>query len=196
MGVFSDVTEEFRKAPGKERALIIIGVVVTIGVAYYLYTKQQATGTQAAIGQKSGTEANQPTGYPITTGGTPTIPYGTQPLYSPSGDLVAFQTGQTGGGSAPSPFTWPAALSGMKLWQGTQTKKYWYGPNGPQHGQTGQTELSTLFPSGTVFSGSTGHDLFYTLPGSGTAVDSGIKLVNPLPPSQTTTANNAARITH
>lgn len=93
MGVFSDVTDEFKKAPGKERALIIIGVVVTLGVAYYLYTKQSATGTQAAIGQKSGTEANQPTGYPITTGGTPTIPYNTNPLYSPSGDLVAFQTG-------------------------------------------------------------------------------------------------------
>ena len=200
MGEGVDLIKEFKDAKPPEKVVIVVGVLAVVGVAYYLYQKGQG---QAA--SSTGAPTSQTAGYPMA-GDKPVLPSGVNPLYDPNGNLVGWQNPPPGGGPPnlppqPSTFTWPSILNGMKIWQGTQTHEYWFGPNGPQPHRANQTLLSSLFPQGTTFGGSTGGFLTYTLPGSTTPVTTNITLANPIPrpthiTSNTTVAKTAANINH
>jgi hypothetical protein len=87
MGAIGDVTNEFKQAGPKEKAVIIIAVIGVAGVAYYLYTKQKGSTAAPTAGSSS---ASLPAGYPLA-GSTPVLPAGVNPLYDPNGNLIAFQ---------------------------------------------------------------------------------------------------------
>lgn len=138
MGVFSEVTDEFKKAGNKERVLIVLGVAGVAGVAYYLYT-HQVSG--AAQGTQAGPPASQQAGYPtVGPNGTPVIPGGVTPIYDPSGNLVAFQNPLVNNGPVPgpggTPNNWYTSLLGT-VGYGAQIKpggidnlgqRFWIGP--------------------------------------------------------------------
>lgn len=201
MGESVDLIKEFKDAKPPEKVVIVVGVLAVIGVAFYLYQKGMSSSQAAS---STGAPTSQTAGYPMA-GNLPVVPWGTNPLYDPNGNQTGWQTGPPPGTQppqpSPGPFTWPSALANMKIWQGTSSHNYFFGPNGPQQDKVGQTLLSTLFPQGTTFSGSTGGFLSYTLPGSTTPVVTQVKLVNPLPPPEmmvanTSVAKTAASIKH
>lgn len=186
MGVFADVTGEFKQAKPQEKTLIIIGVVVVLGVAYYLYSKQQATGSQAAPLQPGGPTTQPPrAGYPETSQGTPTVPFGTNPIYDQSGNLVGWQSpnpnnqqpGPGPGTPSPSPTNW---LGHIPLFSHVQPggfdqngQRFWFVSPGSQ-----QQQLFYLPKGSTVTQGGAGR-WWYTLPGQQQQLLTG-------PPSPTT----------
>jgi hypothetical protein len=89
------------------------------------------------------------------------------------------------------PTGWPDTLKDQKIWEGTSSHQFFYGPSGPQKGKKGQTLLSTLFPSGTTFrsdTGKAGGKLYYTLSG-GKEQLAPVTLVDPNPPKGTSGSN-------
>ena len=201
MAETGDLINEFKQAKPPEKVVIVVGIFAVAGVAWYLYKKGQAQS--AVTSSNTGAPTSQTAGYPaVGANGTPVLPSGVNPVYDPNGNLVAFQNPPPPGSTPPpATFSWPAALSGMKIWQGTTTHQYFFGPNGPQPGRANQTLLSSLFPQGTVFGGGTGGHLTYTLPGSTTPVSTPIILANPVPrtsmiTSNTIVANTAGGGTH
>jgi hypothetical protein len=148
------------------------GIGLALGVKYF-YNKKPSSTTGADT-SGLGLAIDPTTGLPYAVAGL--VPAGgispgpPQPVPPPT----------------PAPFTWPTSLSGMKIWEGTQSHDFFFGPNGPQPGRANQTLLSTLFPAGTTFSdpggGKAGDAFYYTLPGTTTPVKAPVTLVNPLPP--------------
>lgn len=87
----------------------------------------------------------------------------------------------------PQPSAYLSALAGQKVWQGTKSHVYFYGPNGPMPGKVNQNVLQGLFPTGTVLSstgGNAGDTWYYLLPGASSKTVGGT-LVDPNPPSTT-----------
>lgn len=175
-----DTIEEFKKLPtwGK----VAVGLVVVAVIVFVWYQKTHGTGPNI-----TGTQ-------PIPGG----IPSGDTPVYDPNGNIIGYTQPLGPGGGTPSPtptpspppptpvppppgFQWPSQLNGMKIWQGTVSHNFFFGPLGPQPHEKDQTLLSTLFPSGTIFSVLPNGDLGYQLPG-GQVVDSGVQLTNGNPP--------------
>jgi len=107
-----DLTNEWKTAKPPEKILIIAGVAVVGGIAFYLYKKQQGGGGGQTInapgqGQGQGTSGGQSAGFPtIPQGQLPVLPSGIQPIYDPNGNLVGYgpATGTPPSGT-PSPST-------------------------------------------------------------------------------------------
>ena len=184
MSWFSDAKGEWDKLPGGGKVAVAGIALLVIGVGGYEYYKSTQAGATAS--QQAGVPPN-----PATQGIGGLSALDTSSLANMIAGLVNTQ-GQVGATGAPGPagtppptpaFTWPSALNGMQIWQGTQTHNFWFGPKGPQQDQVGQTLLSSLFPTGTIFT-TQGSKLFYQLPGSTTPVASNITLVNPTPPPE------------
>ena len=191
MAEAGDLIQEFKSAKPPEKVVIVVGILAVGGVALYLYKKGQAQSNAAT---NTGAPTSQTAGYPMA-GGLPVLPSGVNPVFDPNGNPIGWQNPPPPGtlppqaNPPPAAFTWPAALSGMKIWQGTTTHQYWFGPNGPQPGRANQTLLSSLFPQGTIFGGGTGGHLTYTLPGTTTPVVTPIILANPVPKTTMMTSN-------
>jgi hypothetical protein len=111
MGALSDVTSEFKQAGPKEKVLIVVTVVGAIGVAYYLYTKKQQTGTQAGTPDSTATSGPPRSGFPETSTGTPNVPFGETPLFDPAGNLIGWQSPGT-----PTPTPTPTATPNGPDW--------------------------------------------------------------------------------
>lgn len=157
--------------------VIVGGIGLALAVKYYFGKSGNATTTGTTPDSGLGLAVDPTTGLPyaveglVPAGGT----VGNQPPPVPTPTPT------------PTPFTWPTSLQGMKIWEGTNTHEFFYGPKGPQPGRADQTPLSTLFPAGTKFSdpggGKAGDAFYYTLPDTGTPIKAPVPLVNPNPPS-------------
>jgi len=182
-----DSLEEFKKMPtwGK----VAVGLVVLAVVGYVIYQKSHASSSTA----------------PNITGTIPTgggIPSGATPVYDPNGNIIGYSNPGSPLPPSPTPtpnpppptpappFTWPAALAGMKIWQGTVSHNFFYGPGGPQPHEKNQFLLSSLFPTGSIFSILPNGDLGYQLPG-GNVIDSGVQMTNGNPPPPGGGSDNA-----
>lgn len=150
------------------------GIGLALGVKYF-YSKKTPSSTGADT-----------SGLGLAIDPTTGLPYAVEGLVPAGGVAGAPPTLPPQPVPPPTPFVWPAGLTGMKIWEGTQSHDFFFGPNGPQPGRAGQTALSTLFPAGTTFSdpggGKAGDSFYYTLPGTTTPVKAPVSLVNPLPP--------------
>jgi hypothetical protein len=166
MGVFADVTHEFKGAQPKERTLIIVGVVVVAGVAYYLYTKQHSV---SAPGQPSGATTNPLAGWPSTGSGTPIVPSGVNPIYDASGNLVGWQN-PAPNNQQPGPGTGtsnnPSWLGNIPLFShifeggaDSNGQRWWFVSPGSR-----QQQLFYMPAGSKVWQGGAGR-WWYTLPG-------------------------------
>src|SRR5260221_3223189 len=151
------------------------GIGLALGVKYF-YNKKPSSTTGADT-----------SGLGLAIDPTTGLPYAVEGLVPAGGVAGAPPPPVPTPTPTPTPFVWPTSLSGMKIWEGTSSHDFFFGPKGPQPGQAGQTLLSTLFPAGTTFSdpggGKTGDAFYYTLPGTTTPIKAPVTLVDPRPPS-------------
>lgn len=187
-----DSVEEFKKLPPWGKGLAALALIGAAGIGFYEYQKSKNSGT--AVSSTGSTTAatdpnaaagglQSPFGQVPTSAGNgstvPVIPWGDTPIFDGQGNLIGWRQPNP---NQPPGFTLPAGLSGMKVWQGTKTHDFWFGPKGPQRGGGGQTLLSTLFPAGTIFGINPDGTWTFTLPGTTTPVAGGTT-VNPNPPA-------------
>lgn len=137
-----------------------IGIFIVLFLGYNVFNKKSTSPIIPDAATPNGATGNPATSetYYQQYNSYPTVPAQTNP---------------------PATQPWQTILAGMKVWRGTSSLNYFYGPNGPQPGRADQTLLSTAFPPGTTFSSSgngAGSTWYYTLPGGvktagGTLVD-------------------------
>lgn len=92
MGMFSDVYDEFKSGSPREKLLIVGGVVVVGGVAFYMYKKNAASGVTPSAasglnGLPSGFQQGAPggaPGAPVPTQGTTPVPPTPRPTPTPT----------------------------------------------------------------------------------------------------------------
>jgi hypothetical protein len=172
MGAIADVTSEFKGAKKPEKVMIVIGVLAVAGVAYYVYRYKQATATQQGVPTSTGVASSLPTGYPVTgQNQTPTIPFGVNPIFDPSGNLIAFQNPGPGGGSPPvttpsQPANWftnflgnvgygtkitagGVDTNGQRFWLGNGNSSFFYAPVGSKLNYGAQGRIWLTPPGGT-----------------------------------------------
>lgn len=198
MSWLHDASTEFKKLPTGGKIAVVGIFVLVAGIGLYQYYKSRNTGTNAlgsAANASPSTDLAGASGYPTVPGPTgnqvPVLPGGLSPIFDSLGNLVGWQPTPSGSTPTPTPtptFQWPSQLTGQKIWQGTSTHLFFFGPKGPQPGRVGQTALSTLFPTGTTFAPGPNNTFFYTLPG-GTPQQAPVNLVNPNPPKSGGGAN-------
>lgn len=169
---------DFFSSLGEHKVLIVgAGVVILVGIVAYQFVNNNNSNASAG-------SANNAPDYAASGIMTSNI---SAALDSMNQELESLQQQQSTGTSAnpSSSFQWPSALNGMKIWEGTTTHNFFYGPNGPQPGKAGQQNLPDLFPAGTMFmatnGGKAGGQLLYELPGSNTFQVAPVTLVNPVP---------------
>lgn len=205
MAEAGDLIEEFKKAKPPEKTVIILAVVVIGGIAiYYFYTKSQQAASTAAQGTT--TQGGGVAGYPtVGSNQTPVLPSGVNPIYDPNGNLVAFQnqptpttTGNTGTQPTTTALNWFQQAFGLKPEITNQNGTFSLVQRGAGNKIISSTQLSTLFPTGTTFSGAGGGYAYANIPGQSTPFQltaGGYGRPN-LIPSSTTTAKTAASSTH
>ena len=154
---FSTLTDEIETHP----MMVALGFFVLAFVGYQVFKKSN-TGATVATAAGSGTTQTSKEIYNQTYQSYPTV-------VPPAGSSNSVPIPPV----PPPAFMWPAVLTGQKIWQGTVTGNFFYGPKGPQKNGSGQSVLSGLFPSGTKFAsvkamGSpAGSSFTYTIPPGG-----------------------------
>ena len=113
MATLGDFLGEWHKASKGEKALIVGGGITVIGVAWYLHNQAannaQTSPAQAATnasGLTSGSTPGNNGGIPQIQSGSnqyPLLPYGTNPIYDPSGNLIGFQNSPPATPTNPNP---------------------------------------------------------------------------------------------
>lgn len=106
-----DVIDEFKHAKPPEKAVIIGVIVLVVGIAIYWRSKIASSATTTTTVGNGGPTASSGGGSASTlpsvntsNGQVPILPSGTNPVYSPGGNLVGYQQG---GGSSPTATTSP-----------------------------------------------------------------------------------------
>jgi LysM repeat protein len=136
MSFIEEAGEDWHKLPTGGKVAVVAVCVGVIGLGLYAAAHRQqsatsAAGSAGALGDStSGGAGSTDTSdnFPTSTGGT--------------------SAGTSTGAGLPS------ILANMKIWQGTSTGQFFYGPNGPQPGKKNQFSLASLFPTGTTFTNS------------------------------------------
>lgn len=184
-----DTAEEFKKLPPAGKIAVIGAFIAAAGIGFYEYRKNKSSGATLAAGTTAaGTDPNAGGGlqspFPSIPGANgssvPVLPSGLQAIFDGQGNLIGWQPAPTPTTPTPAPFQLPAGLAGMKVWQGTSSKNFFYGPKGPQIGKKDQSPLANLFPAGSVFSIQNGI-LYVLLPGQTTPTNTGIQTVSGTP---------------
>lgn len=174
MAEAGDVIKEFKEAKPPEKAVIVLGIIAVIGVAWYLYQKGKQQSTTPNTATSTGAAGGQVSGYPtVGAGGTPVLPSGVNPLYDPNGNLVAFQnqpTPTTGGDSGQTqptttPLNWFQQAFGLKPEISQQNGQFLLVERNAGK-ITNTVNLKTLFPTGTTFSGAGGGLAYANVPGA------------------------------
>jgi hypothetical protein len=163
MAETGDLIREFKDAKPAEKTVIILGIVAVAGVAFYLWRRGQSQAASSPVQTAGG----QVAGYPMA-GSTPVLPSGVNPLYDPSGNLVAFQnpppTTQTSTSTGPA--NWYTNLLG-KLGYNAVIRPGGYDTNGQRFwvGKTGNSQMFYAPIGSTINYGSQGR-VWITTPGS------------------------------
>jgi hypothetical protein len=155
-------------------------LVVGAGIAAAYFIPKFLNNGSGSTTPTTGTDTTG-SGIGLAIDPTTGLPYAVEGLV-PSGANAGM------GGVSPTPApplpTSPISIpAGSQIWQGTQSNQFFFGPNGPQVGESGQTLLSSLFPSGTTYSSKNGI-LTVNAPGQSAQTYS---LGNPEPHSQNVT---------
>lgn len=116
MAMLEDSVEEFKKLPTAGKVGIGAVIVLVAGIAIYERNKAASTASSPLSGTSpvsstdtTGTVGAAGTQSPFSmVGNTPVLPSGTNPVYDPSGNLVAFQPTSTVN-VAPPPITPPSS---------------------------------------------------------------------------------------
>ena len=157
-------------------------VIVGAGIAA-VYIIPKFFGSKSSSSTATGTTPT--TGLGLAIDPTTGLPYAVEGLV-PSGNTPPIPPQPPPPNPPPPTFVWPTSLANQKIWQGTRTHNFFFGPKGPQPDEKDQTLLSTLFPAGTTFTdvqgtGAAGTSFSYTIPGQQPVV-APVTLVNPNPP--------------
>lgn len=95
MAMLEDSVEEFKKLPTAGKVGIGAAILLVVGVALYERNKAATASTSSLSGITANgadtTAANASQSPFSMVGNTPLLPPGTNPVYDPSGNLVAFQ---------------------------------------------------------------------------------------------------------
>ncbi len=157
--------EEFKKLPTGGKIAVGALFVTVAGIGLYEYTKSKGQNSATLPGtDTTGTASSQ---YPTVPGGSsgqvPVLPGNINPVFDAAGNLVAFGPGSTP--AATTPTSTPDAIAAFQQRFGSSPEirrsgsNWYYVENGKN------TLLSSFFPSGTTFSGSSTGTAYATLPG-------------------------------
>lgn len=203
MGETGDILKEFKSAKPPEKAVIIGGVAAVVGIGIYLYIKNKNSAGATAATPTTGTSSNgQVAGFPsVGASGTPVLPSGTNPLFDPNGNLIAFQNQPPGTTPTPTPTPTPDPTATNWFQQAfgsapeisQQNGQFLLVQRGANNQITSNINLRTLFPSGTTFSGAGSGQAFASIPGQDPLLLTNGGYGRPMTASRTVVAKTAAK---